>query len=222
MLLAAQARGLRLPTSNSAICWLRDGVAFGRMRALTVRPDPAGGSPGGAGYRTLSALECILMRKDPPFDTEYIYSTYILERAESQGVLVVNRPRGLRGHEREGLHGLVPAVLRDRPDHARHGGDGRLPGEHGQNRLQAPGRHGWRSIFGSARAISTHALVFETLTDYGQRFALAQRYIPDHRGIGDSRVLLIEANRSSTRWRASRAQGSSRHLPRVPAGSAGR
>ena len=61
------------------------------------------------------------MRKDPPFDTEYIYTTYILERAEQAGALVVEPPAGPARHEREGVHGLVPAVLRADADHARHG-----------------------------------------------------------------------------------------------------
>ena len=66
------------------------------------------------------------MRKDPPFDMEYIYTTYMLERAEAAGVLVVQPPAGPAGHEREGLHGLVPAVLRAHADHARHGATWRL------------------------------------------------------------------------------------------------
>src|ERR1700733_372422 len=87
MLLAAQQRDLLL----------RDGVAMGGMRALTVRADPAGWFTLGPSIMSpLSELDCVLMRKDPPFDTEYIYSTYILERAEDAGVLIVNRPQGLR------------------------------------------------------------------------------------------------------------------------------
>src|SRR5260370_30402242 len=97
MLLAAEARGFAVAYLEQRDLLLRDGVAFGRMRAVTVRPDPAGWfTLGEPAIEPLSTLECILMRKDPPFDTEYIYSTYILERAEAQGVLIVNRPRGLR------------------------------------------------------------------------------------------------------------------------------
>src|SRR6267143_769590 len=97
MLLAAQARGFALAYLEQRDLLLRDGVGFGRMRALTVRADPADWfTLGEPALEPLSTLECILMRKDPPFDTEYIYSTYILERAEAQGVLIVNRPRGLR------------------------------------------------------------------------------------------------------------------------------
>src|SRR5437588_177759 len=97
MLLAAQASGFALAYLELRDLLLRDGVAFGRSRALTVRPDPAGWfTLGEPAIEPLAALDCILMRKDPPFDTEYIYSTYILERAESAGVLIVNRPQGLR------------------------------------------------------------------------------------------------------------------------------
>src|SRR5215469_11676747 len=82
MLLAAQARGFALSYLEQRDLSLRDGVAFGRMRPLTVHADPAGWfTLGEAVVEPLSALTCLLMRKDPPFDTEYIYSSYILERA---------------------------------------------------------------------------------------------------------------------------------------------
>jgi len=97
MLLAAQARGFTLSYLELGDLALRDGVALGRMRPLTVRADSANWFTLGApAPGALSELDCLLMRKDPPFDTEYIYSTYILERAEEAGVLVVNRPQGLR------------------------------------------------------------------------------------------------------------------------------
>src|ERR1700738_4761389 len=94
MLLAAQARGFELAYLEQSDLTLRDGVAFGRVRPLTVRPDPNDWFPlGETRLERLGQLDAILMRKAPPFDTEYIYSTYILERAEDQGCLVVNRPR---------------------------------------------------------------------------------------------------------------------------------
>src|SRR6516225_10733960 len=97
MLLAAQARGFELSYLEQRDLLLRDGMALGRMRALRVRADPAGWfTLGEPALARLSSLDCLLMRKDPPFDTEYIYTTYILERAETAGVLVVNRPQGLR------------------------------------------------------------------------------------------------------------------------------
>ena len=97
MLLAAQARGFELYYMEQRDLSLRDGQPLGRMRPLSVRADPNGWfSLGEPRVRALGELACLLMRKDPPFDTEYIYTTYILERAAEQGALVVNHPRGLR------------------------------------------------------------------------------------------------------------------------------
>src|ERR1700752_4803240 len=97
MLLAAQARGFDLAYLEQSDLSLRDGVAFGRTRQLTVRADANDWfTLGEPRLERLGQLDAILMRKDPPFDTEYIYSTYVLERAEVQGSLIVNRPQGLR------------------------------------------------------------------------------------------------------------------------------
>ena len=86
MLLAAQARGYRLLYLTLADLHLRDGVALGDCRELTVAADPAAWFTLGEPRPTpLGDVDVILMRKDPPFDTEYIYSTYILERAELAG-----------------------------------------------------------------------------------------------------------------------------------------
>src|SRR5258708_12350798 len=96
MLLAAQARGFVLTYFEQSDLSLRDGVAFGRGRPLTVRADANDWFTLGEPQREkLGQLDAILMRKDPPFDTEYIYSTYVLERAEEYGCLLLNRPQGL-------------------------------------------------------------------------------------------------------------------------------
>jgi glutathione synthase len=97
MLLAATRRGFELEYLELRDLWLRDGTASGRMRRLEVRDDPRQWfALGETRIERLDALDVLLMRKDPPFDTEYIYATYILERAEARGTLVVNRPQGLR------------------------------------------------------------------------------------------------------------------------------
>ena len=97
MLLAAQRRGWELHYLELGDLWLRDGVALGRAHPLTVREhDTDWFTRGDPVVSRLGDFAAILMRKDPPFDTEYIYSTYILERAEVEGALVVNRPQGLR------------------------------------------------------------------------------------------------------------------------------
>ncbi len=82
ILLAAQARGWELFYAEQKDLWLRDGVAWGRLAPLQVFDDPATWfARGEAQAARLGEFDVILMRKDPPFDTEYIYSTYILERA---------------------------------------------------------------------------------------------------------------------------------------------
>jgi glutathione synthase len=192
MLLAAQARGFALAYLELRDLLLRDGVAYGRMRALTVRSDPAGWfTLGEPAIEPLSALGCILMRKDPPFDTEYIYSTYILERAEHQGVLVVNRPQGLRDMNEKVYTAWFPQccaptlLTRDMGEMAAF--------LHEQRKIVCKPLDGMggRSIFVLGEGDLNARVVFETLTDYGQRFAIAQRYIPEIVESGDSRVLLI-------------------------------
>src|SRR5450755_3139671 len=79
MLLAASARGWQLSYAEQRHIDLRDGRAFGRLAPLTVRDDPKDWfTLGATELEPLGELDVILMRKDPPFDTEYVYSTYIL------------------------------------------------------------------------------------------------------------------------------------------------
>jgi glutathione synthase len=110
MLLAAAARGWKLTYFEQSDLFLRDGVALGHGKPLEVHDDSQRWFELGAtSVHKLGDFDCVLMRKDPPFDAEYIYSSYILERAELQGA-VANRPQGLRMNEK--VHGVVPAVLR--------------------------------------------------------------------------------------------------------------
>src|SRR5512147_116743 len=90
MMLAAQRRGWELSYLELRHLWLRDGVAMGRAHPVVVRDDPDDWyTLGEPRVERLGDYSAILMRKDPPFDTEYVYSTYILERAEIQGARVV-------------------------------------------------------------------------------------------------------------------------------------
>ncbi|HET9389285.1 MAG TPA: glutathione synthase [Steroidobacteraceae bacterium] len=193
MLLAAQTRGFQLAYMEQSDLSLRDGVAYGRARPLTVRADAQDWfTLGEARVERLSALEAILMRKDPPFDTEYIYSTYILERAEEQGALIVNRPQGLRDMNEKVYTAWFPQccaptlITRDMKDMES------FLQEHGKIVCKPLDGMGGRSIFVLERADKNMNVVFETLTDYGSRFAIAQRYIPDIIETGDARVLLID------------------------------
>jgi glutathione synthase len=193
LLLAAQARGFALAYLEMQDLLLRDGVPFGRLRALTVKADPKGWfSLGEAVLEPLSALDCLLMRKDPPFDMEYIYSTYILERAEDAGVLVINRPQGLRDMNEKVYTAWFPQccaptlITRDMHDM------GAFLKEHGRIVVKPLDGMGGRSIFVLAEHDLNARVVFETLTGYGQRFAIVQRYLPEIATSGDSRVLLID------------------------------
>src|SRR5271165_5374699 len=97
ILLAAQARGWQLFYAELKDLWLRDGVAWGRLAPLKVFDDPQVWFVRRAAVTAaLGEYDVILMRKDPPFDIEYIYCTYILDRARDQGALVCNNPQGLR------------------------------------------------------------------------------------------------------------------------------
>ena len=193
MLLAAQQRGFALAYLEQGDLSLRDGVAFGRMRPLTVRADPASWfTLGEPSLEPLDSLDCVLMRKDPPFDTEYIYTTYILERAEAAGVLVVNRPQGLRDMNEKVYTAWFPQCCAPTLVARNMAEMGAFLREHGKIVVKPLDGMGGRSIFVLEKGDANAQVVFETLTDYGQRFAIAQRYIPDIVHTGDSRVLLID------------------------------
>jgi glutathione synthase len=193
MLLAAQARGWELIYMEQRDLSLRDGKALARTRTLTVRADPAAWfTLGEPRTEALETLDCILMRKDPPFDTEYIYTTYILERAETAGVLVVNRPQGLRDMNEKVYTAWFPQccaptlITRDMGDMEA------FLREHGKIVCKPLDGMGGRSIFVVERNDKNMNVVFETLTGYGERFAIVQRYLPEIVEGGDSRVLLID------------------------------
>src|SRR5580693_5384553 len=193
MLLAAQARGFELAYLEFHDLLLRDGVALGRVRPLTVAADPENWfTLGDPRVEPLGDLDCILMRKDPPFDTEYIYSTYILERAAEQGALVVNRPQGLRDMNEKVYTAWFPQCCAPTLITRDMGEMGSFLREHGRIVCKPLDGMGGRSIF----VLETHDLnahvVFETLTDYGRRFAIGQRYLPEIVTSGDARVLLID------------------------------
>jgi glutathione synthase len=193
MLLAAQADGFELRYLELGDLMLRDGVALGRTRPLRVFKDPTRwfelGEPA---LERLGDLDVILMRKDPPFDTEYIYSTYILERAQDQGSLVVNDPRGLRDMNEKVYTAWFPQccaptlITREMSDmHA-------FLTEHEKIVCKPLHGMGGRSIFVLERGDKNTNVVFETLTDYGSNFAIVQRYLPEIVTGGDSRVLLVD------------------------------
>ena len=193
ILVAAQARGWELFYAELADLYLRDGVAWGRLAPLEVFDDLRTWFTRGAGVAArLGDFDVILMRKDPPFDMEYIYSTYILDRAREQGAHVFNRPQGLRDMNEKVYTSWFPEccaptlVTRD----MHHMSD--FLREHGRAVCKPLDGMGGRSIFVLEQGDKNRNVVFETLTDYGRKYAIVQRYLPEIVTAGDCRVILVD------------------------------
>ncbi len=193
MLHAAQAMGWELFYAEQKHLGLRDGVALARLAPLQVADNLNNwftlGTPNTA---KLGEFDVILMRKDPPFDTEYIYTTYILERARDQGARVINDPQGLRDMNEKVYTAWFPdccaptLITRDM------GAMGEFLKEHGKAVCKPLDGMGGRSIFVLEHGDKNRNVVFETLTEYGSRYAMVQRYLPEIVTGGDCRVLLVD------------------------------
>ncbi|MGB5142770.1 MAG: glutathione synthase [Shewanella indica] len=192
MLLAAQSRGYELFYMEMQDLALLQGEAWAKMRPLKVQEDPTDWYQLGETTDTpLKELDVILMRKDPPFDTEYIYATYMLERAEEAGVLIVNKPQSLRDANEKlftaWFSQFTPTTLvssdpqRLRAFHA----------QHGDVILKPLDGMGGTSIFRVKQDDPNLGVIIETLTNYGQNYAMAQVFIPEITK-GDKRILVID------------------------------
>jgi glutathione synthase len=192
MLLAGQARGWRLFYLEQSDLYLRDGEAFGRSRRLRVRDQSSDWFElGPAHEQPLADLDVILIRKDPPFDMEYLYTTYLLEYAEHAGVVVVNRPASLRDSNEK----LFTARFRDccaptlvTRDTSR---IRRFLDEQGDIILKPLDAMGGASVFRVRWGDPNTSVILETLTDLGRRTAMAQRFIPEI-SAGDKRILMVD------------------------------
>ncbi len=192
MLLEAQHRGWSIAYMELGDLFLRDGQAWARTQALTVHDDAHNWY--GMGEETvlpLSELDVILMRKDPPFDTEYIYATYLLERAGEAGTWVINDPASLRDANEKLFISWFPQccaptlVTRDMSrlrEFLREQGDIVIKPLDGM---------GGSSIFRVAEGDTNLSVILEVMTQHGQKFAMAQRYLPSI-AQGDKRILLID------------------------------
>src|ERR1700675_1375560 len=173
ILLAAQARGWQLYYAEQKHLWLRDGIAWGRLAPLQVFDDPGTWFVRGqAQAAQLGEFDVILMRKDPPFDTEYIYTTYILDRAEAQGALVCNRPQGLRDMNEKVYTAWFPEccaptlITRDMADMQA------FLTEQGKIVAKPLDGMGGRAIFVVEAGDKNSQVIFETLSEYGERFII--------------------------------------------------
>ncbi len=191
MMLEAQRRGHELVYFEQTDLRIRNGRPLARMYPVRVFDNKERWFElGGLTDAPLETLDVILMRKDPPFDTEYIYTTYILERAEEHGVVVINRPAGLRDINEKAFTAWFPQccpetlITRSMDDMRAFLAE--------QQHIVVKPLHGMggRSIFAVRQGDRNANVIFETLTEYNTRHAVAQRYIPEIRQ-GDKRILLV-------------------------------
>jgi glutathione synthase len=192
MLLEAQARGWDVCCMEMSDLYLFEGEARGSYRPLQVKDDPNDWYRlGERSEIRLGDLQIILMRKDPPFDMEYIYATYLLEQAEHQGSLIINHPAGLRDANEKLYTAWFPqccpeSVVTRQPERLRE-----FLSLYGDIVLKPLDAMGGKSIYRLRTGDPNLGVIIETMTADGTRFTMAQRYIPEIVE-GDKRILLID------------------------------
>ncbi len=192
MLIAAQSRGWELYYIEMADLLLADNMAQALMRPLKVFADATHWyEAGDARLRPLHHLNVILMRKDPPFDMEYIYATYLLELAERSGALVVNRPQSLRDANEKVFTSWFPQCTPPTLITRQSAQIRNFLAEHHEIILKPLEGMGGASIFKLTAGDPNISVIIETLTGHGNRYAMAQRFIPEI-SAGDKRILLID------------------------------
>ena len=191
MMREAAARGCELYTLHQEdIFWCKHRVAGNAARLHLTADKHAWYRSDVAVETDLAAFDAVIMRKDPPFDMEYVYSTYLLEMAEAHGARVFNRPRAIRDHNEKmaiaryaqftapTVVTRLEKVLRD------------FLAEHGDVIFKPLDGMGGSSIFRVRKEDPNVSVIIETLTQLGTRTIMAQRYLPEIVD-GDKRVLLI-------------------------------
>ena len=192
MMREAASRGHTLASLQQQDLVLRDSKVFGYARELALTSDAKQwyrvGERAAVG---LEIFDAVMMRKDPPFDMEYIYSTYLLELAQRQGAWVINNPRAVRDHNEKLAIARFPkftvptlvtreeALIRDFLD------------EYGDIIVKPLDGMGGTSVFRLQRQDYNTGVVIETVTHHGQRTVMAQQFIPEI-AKGDKRVLVID------------------------------
>ena len=193
MLLEAQARGYELHYMEQDDISMRDGTSYGACRTLTVADNHQDWFQfGAASTLPLHELDVILMRKDPPFDMEYIYTTYALELAEQKGCLIINKPQSLRDVNEKLFISWFPQCcattlicrnrqqLRDFID------------EQGSVVIKPLDGMGGESVFRTATDDPNKTVIIDTITRNGRRHVMVQRFIPEITEQGDKRILMID------------------------------
>jgi glutathione synthase len=194
MMRAASVRGHDIWACTPADMQWRDGRVTARAQRLQLLPSGEKGSPWyfelDAGARALAGFDAVLMRKDPPFDTEYLYATHLLSAAQRDGAAVFNDPRALRDHNEkfaitEFAEFTVPTLVTREIDALR-----QFHRDLGTVVVKPLDGMGGSGIFVLQEHEANLNAILETVTVDGTRTVMAQRYIAEIRN-GDKRVLLI-------------------------------
>jgi glutathione synthase len=191
MLLEAQARGWELHYMELNDLYLRNGRAYARTRTLKVQRDAQQWHEFIAEQdMPLDQLNVILMRKDPPFDQEYIYATYLLERAEALGTLVVNKPQSLRDANEKLFTAWFPQCCAETLVARESTRIRDFLTEQGEIILKPLDGMGGSSIFHLRLNDPNLSVILETMTEHNSRYVMAQKYLPEIKD-GDKRILII-------------------------------
>lgn len=191
MLLEGQDRQWPLFYMTPGDLFLQDGQVFGAVRPLVVRDNNQDWfTLGDVQVMPLNQLDMLLMRQDPPFNSEYLYATYLLEQADKQGLMVVNRPSSVRDCN-EKLFAThfpqccPPTIVASRADQLR-----QFVATHKDVVMKPLDGMGGSNIFRIEPGSPNLSVIIEVLTQHGKTPIMAQRYIPEIRQ-GDKRILMI-------------------------------
>jgi len=191
MMLEAQKRGYELYYIEMKDLYLDQGRCFANTCTVEVFDNAECWYQLGEPQTiALSGLDAVLMRKDPPFDTEYIYATYMLERAEVEGTLIVNKPQSLRDCNEKLFTAWFPE-LTPRTLVTRNAGQIRAFHQELKDIIIKPlDGMGGSSIFRIKEDDANVGVIIETLTEHGNIYAMVQEYMPAIKD-GDKRILIV-------------------------------
>lgn len=191
MMREAATRGHAVYVCEVGDLFLREGKARARVVPLTIRKGSAWFSAAEPIETGLEAFDAVLMRKDPPFDMEYVYATYLLELAVQQGAKVFNHPRAIRDHNEKLAIGRFPAFTAPTLVTRQMSRIQAFISEQQDVILKPLDGMGGSAIFRVQAQEPNRNVIIETLTAQGTRTIMAQRYLPAII-YGDKRVLLID------------------------------
>jgi glutathione synthase len=194
MMRAAQARGHEVfVCEQEHLHWATNRVSTRALRIALAQNDEDWYRPHESDTRALAAFDAVLMRKDPPFDLEYISTTWLLSAAVRDGARVFNSPEAVRHHNEklaiaEFSRFTVPSLVTREMEKLQAFVD-----EHRDTVLKRLEGMGGAGIFRVRHDDPNRNVIVETVSEFGTRSVMAQRYIPEIRD-GDKRVLLIDGN----------------------------